>query len=373
MVFSYYLIKYPYKLVWKTIQKFRIKKKIHFFVADEMDYIVFRNVHKFLPKVRLVAATPKIRKILQDKYAVKSQLYPSFPNAIIMARHSLHKYPEEKIIKIGMRHGPYHFKQFIGSAKYNRFDLFFMTSEKEVDESNEFGIVSAENGGYPKCDSLFDSERIKHTQVLKQKLFKSSKPTILFSSTWDKSKISAIDYWYNSLERFTQKFNVLVTVHPWTKQKYIDIIKKTENIIFIDTPDLTEYLLMADILISDTSSIIAEFMVLDKPIITFRVPVQGRLTDDIYQMIEDSTYRVDSLDEMDDIISMALQNPKYHSFQRIQYVNRMFAPDLGNHSILMARKIRDFLKTKGIKKKRLINKEGKKLWKKYLLQEQLDL
>ncbi len=340
MVFSELLIKYPYKAIWQVANLFRKEKNVQFFVAEELDYAVFRNVRKHLPNIELIAKNRKIQNILLAKYNEKSRIYPAFPNVVIMARHALHYFPEEKIKKIGMRHGPYHFKDFISPKKYNRFDMFLLTSDTEVQEAQAIGITSGVTGGFPKSDSLF--QNISLTDI-KEKKINNNKPVLLFSSTWNKSGLAGVNFWYDKLHLFTEKYNVFVTLHPWVSAEYVEKIRQTEDVHFIGNADLTDYLLLADVLISDTSSIIAEYFLLDKPVVTFEIEQQGRLSQAIIDMLAEATLRIKDIDELDAAITKALQNPAELSTERKKYVRRMFAPDLGNHGLLAATKIAEFV------------------------------
>ena len=50
---------------------------------------------------------------------------------------------------------------------------------------------------------------------------------------------------------------------------YQDLANGISNIIFQNEKNIIKFLLISDILISDTSSVIYEFLLLNKPVITF--------------------------------------------------------------------------------------------------------
>lgn len=348
MVFSELLLALPYKLAYNIAKSLRKSKNIHFYAADELDYIVFRNVNRKLSDVKIVAGNRKLAKLLRSKYGVDALLYPTFPDIIIMARHSLHKYPEKSILKIGMRHGPYHFKNFIGAEKYNRFDLFLLTSEIEVEQAKRIGITNSVAGGFPKSDDLFDENIISNSSRLKNEIFGNDKPTVLFSSTWDKSGISGVNIWYEQIESLANEFNVLVTLHPWTSKEIVTKVRATQGVYFIEGSDINPYLLMADCLVGDTSSIIAEYMLLDRPIITFEIPAKGRLSTEIVEMLEKVSFRISSADELHITIKLALESLSLHSSERHKAVEVMFAKGLGNHAEKASELIVEFAMKNGI-------------------------
>ncbi len=348
MVFSEILLKVPYGFAWNLISKIRDKKIVAFYCHEAIDYEIFRNVHKLLPKIKIIAKSKSLAITLKKRYNIKCSIYPQFPDVIIMARHSLHLFPCKKILKIGMRHGAYHFKSFISAEKYNRFDLFFFTSHKEVEEAKAIGIHNARWGGFPKCDTLFDENYICEAIKLKEQICDPSKKSILFSSTWDSSGLSGVDFWYDKLSEITEKYNVFVTLHPWVSKKITEQIKSTPNVHFINHYDnIYKYILIADAFVADTSSIIAEFMITGKPILTFRLPPKGRLSQDIYDLLERYTFRVNNFQElMQKITNLFTETNKKLDYS--ECIDIFFSDEIGRHGQVMAIEIRDFLLQKGI-------------------------
>ncbi len=347
MVFSEILLKIPYSLVWKIFNIFRKDQLIAFYCHELLDYEIFRNVHKLLPKVQVIAKNKKLSNELKAKYNINCLNYPAFPDVVIMARHSLHLFPTPNIIKIGLRHGAYHFKQFISAEKYNKFDLFLFTSISEVEQATKLGIKNAEYGGFPKCDTLFDGTTKNAAYKLKQMLAYPGKPTILFSSTWDKSGIAGVHFWYDRLEELSKKYNVVVTLHPWVSKSIVDRIRNTKNVRLISNDEIYQYMLISDAFVADVSSIIAEFMLVGKPIFTFKIPIKGRLSEEIYDLLEKYTIRISNFDEFNKEISKVLQD-KTKKWDYEDCLNLFFSGNLGQHSQIMADKIKDFLLTKGI-------------------------
>jgi len=343
MLLSEILLTIPYKIIWNIKKILKLKKNnIVFFCADYLDYVIFEEIHKLLPEINIVSKNKTIKAEL-EKHGVKSISWPVFPKTVIMARHSFQFFPESKIKKIGMRHGAYHFKKFIGAKKYNRFDLFLFTSETEVEQAKSIGINCGANGGFPKIDRMFANNEVK-IQSLKKELNFDDKPTIMFSSTWDKSGMAAVEKWYDKLDLLTDKYNIIVTLHPWVSETYKNKIVKTKNIILIEEKKNYMYLELADVFIGDTSSIIAEFNALDKPIITFKIDnTNNRLTPEINDMLEDISIRIDSFDDLNIAIENSLKKPDEKSSSRIKYNKIMFDELDGKHSIRSAEIISKFL------------------------------
>jgi hypothetical protein len=347
MVFSELLIKIPYKIMSFISNKILKRISIYFYADNSMDYEIFRNIHKHIPNVKIVVKNKTVQNELLAKNVI-SDVYPVFPSLLLMARHSLHKFPDKNLITIGMSHGAYHFKEFIGAEKYNRFDMFILTSETEVRQAESIGIKCGVSGGFPKIDNLFSKESIEKAKQFRKTQFKNDKPVILFTATWEKSGLSAIDKWYNNLNCLTRNYNVMVTLHPWISEEKKNIIKAKKDVFFIEEYDLTKYLLAADVMVADTSSVIAEFTALDKPVITFKVEKQGRLPQEIINMLDEMTYRIVQFSELKNALLNATKNPNELSSSRAKYNKIMIQQPFGNHGLLAANKIREFLDTKGI-------------------------
>lgn len=349
MPLTYYIYKYPYKLVWQILKNFRRKPKVVFYCADPMDYIVFQPVQKYLPPLPIVVKNIKTARYLK-KRNISYQKMPNFPDAVIMCRHAAHKFPEEKIIKVGMRHGAYHFKRFTNPKNYNAFNLYLLTSLEELKFAESIGVTSAKAVGFPKLDPAFDGTYSNdYLNNLKKKMkLDENKRIVIFTATWDKSGMSAIHKWYDKLDKLSQTYNILVSVHPWTSQKYISKIKLYSSVYFIEDPDVVPYLMISDVLVGDTSSIIAEFCALDKPIITFRTPEGRRSIPEIREMIKSISIQIDNFNEIYEAIERYLKNPNEKSAQREHANKIMFTSLDGKAGKRAAREIEKLLKEKNL-------------------------
>ncbi|OQY38786.1 MAG: hypothetical protein B6226_03115 [Candidatus Cloacimonetes bacterium 4572_65] len=340
MNYSSYINYIPYITTWAVKKLFRKGIKIDFYCGSLVDYTCFKKVHQHFPQVRVVAKTRSIQKAL-ERENVKSILYPSFPDIVIMSRHSTRKYPGKSIKKIGMRHGPYHFKNFINARFYNQFDSFMFTSPTEALQAKERGINNGIGVGYPKMDDAFDGT-ISAISVMDYRYkanLDSVKPTIIFTATWNKTNYSAVEKWASRLNELTPDYNILVTVHDWTTQDIKDVITKTPGIFYIKDKNVLPYLMIADLFVGDISSIIAEFCALNKPMITFKILEGKRTTDEIITMLDEMTFRVDTFEELKEIIPQALTTEKnLHEAKRNHYNKIMFG-DLDGKAHLRARDV----------------------------------
>lgn len=326
MIISNYLFKYPYKIIWHLLQFFRKNKYIAVYCAEPIDYIIMKPALQYLSGLKFVVKNKETMTFLKS-LDIQSKLLPSFPDAVIMSRHAAHKFPEKNIIKIGFRHGAYHFKKFAKSKYYNKFDLFFFTSEYETELAAQAGIACGKAIGFPKLDPAFNGligDDVLRAVSRKAGIQKDKK-TIIFTSTWDKSGMSAIDKWIHNIHELSAAYNILVTVHSWTSKKYMDILRQHKDIFFIEEPDTLPYMMIADVCIGDYSSIIAEFCALDKPIITFCVEQTKRTVHEITEILETISIRVDDFAQLKDAIVESLNNRHSRSKFRQEASQVMFS------------------------------------------------
>ena len=336
MVLSYYLLKAPYTLIWEARNLLGLNKEVMLYCANTLDYQIFAPVQKYLPELKVIAKDRKTQQELQA-IGVASVRYPVFPKAVIMCRQAGYKFPANRMIKVGMRHGAYTFKPFANSKGYNLLNHFYMTSQREVERSQQVGIKNGIAIGYPKLDPIFDGTiTTSQLHALRQQLELSpEKPTILFTATWNDSGVSAVSLWYDKLAELTSNYNLLVTVHPWTSEAIKQQIETTPGVQLIRSPDVVPYIQLADLCIGDTSSILAECCALDKPIITFRVDDGKRTVPEVKQMISEFSQQIDSFEQLPEAILDALDNPDRRKSAR-EKANQMMFDELDGKAGLRA-------------------------------------
>lgn len=310
MVFSYFLLKYPYQFTWEILNLINKRRNTYFYAEELLDYIVFKPVQKYLKNIPVIVKNSEIKNQFKSVSCAESSFF-KFPKALIMCRHVCHKFPEKKILKFGFRHGAYHFKKLTDASNYNAFTKYFVTSQSEVDLARKSGIHSTVSIGYPKLDPAFNGE-IDNQQLMQlhqSLLFSSTKKTLLFTTTWDKSGMSAIDTWINSLDQLSEIYNIMVTVHPWTSQRYKHQLLANKKIHFINHPDVLPFLMLSDCVIGDTSSILAEACALNKSILTIKTGQTKRSLSEIDELIKSISFQINPKDNLLKNINYAVQNP----------------------------------------------------------------
>ncbi len=307
-----YLLPLFYKPLWMIRHRMGKTDRLAFYAADPLDVQMFQPIRKHLDdEVVFYAKNAKTRAFFK-KQGMPCKRYPAFPEAVIMGRHAAYKFPVRKIVKIGFDHGLYQFKRWTKAKYYNQFDVYFVSSESQVQTAREKGITTVRAVGYPKIDRAFDGSITREDlEALGKKLgLDPAKRTVIFTSTWDVGGLSALKRWIDRVGELTADYNVLLTVHPWTKQALVDKLKKIPGAFFLEKADVTEYLLLADVFVGDYNSLIGEFCALDKPIITFKTPPSERSVPEVREMIAEISLQVETFDEIPGAIERCLRHPE---------------------------------------------------------------
>lgn len=323
MVFSYHLSKYPYRLIYKLLKLLGKAGQTVFYCREIQDWEAFEPVQKHLKPLGIVSNKPEVRKYFR-KQGIRVRGLPVFPKAVIMARHSCYKFPSAEIIKIGLRHGPYHFKKMTRAENYNQFNLYLMTSRDDVAEGEKTGINCAVAVGYPKLDpALSRTYSREFLQQLSQRAgIKADKPILLFSATWLGSGMSALLAWCDRLGELKDHYNLIVTLHPWIGEEYRRRVQAGGA--YLIEGNHIPYIYLADIVIGDTSSLLAEACALDKPIITWQTGRARRSLEKIDQILRSISLRIDGWEQLQPAIERLLRDPELLRSARAEANKLMF-------------------------------------------------
>jgi len=331
MVYSYYFAYLPYNFAWR-LHKLLFPKKLHLVhIEDSFDFFLFANVSKHLKPLDAVVSSKDLipRLFKMPNPPRKIYLYPfCFPDSVIMFRNAAWKYPVKKIVKIGLEHGAYNFKRFPKAYYYNLFNLYLMTSFADVKRLKTLGAKPVKAIGYPKSDPLFDgSYSPQMLDKLRAELqLDPGKPTVFFSSTWDGSGMSAIHKWFDKLHIIKDTYNILVTLHPRMSDSYKKDLRKQPGIYYIEAMDIYPYLLLADVCIGDTNSLIAEFCIVNRPIITFSIKATKRTLDDVIELIKGISIRIDDFSELPAAVIQAMETAETTSEKRKNVISTLIDP-----------------------------------------------
>jgi CDP-glycerol glycerophosphotransferase (TagB/SpsB family) len=148
------------------------------------------------------------------------------------------------------------------------FDLYLTqgpsTTQIFEQQAAKYGTFEVVQTGWPKVDPLFPIEEKPVTLT----------PVVLISSTFTtRLSLAKNDAVFNEIKRLaaTGKYTFLCVLHPKLEQEVKDkfIGLQNENFTYFDTTNLIPLFKQADIMFSDTTSAIIEFLLQQKPVVTF--------------------------------------------------------------------------------------------------------
>jgi hypothetical protein len=202
--------------------------------------------------------------------------------------------------------------------------------------------------GIPKLDPFFWDGYYNNKTLISSLGIDSSKKTILFAPSY---KPSCIDYVKEKISLLAENYNLLIKLHPYSwggkyaphaqHKFYEKLAAGNPGIILIpkDDVDIYPYLYLADTLISDTSSVVNEFLALGKHGVIYVLPQKNIVHSDGMpvlsvepdEWLKGAFVHVDSPDNLMDAVSTAL-NPTNEMKQKLMEYRDYFFTGLDGKS-----------------------------------------
>ena len=169
--------------------------------------------------------------------------------------------------------------------------------------------------GMPKLRYVFKPIQ-KRESILKELGLDSTKKTILIAPTFN-PELSIVPYLQDKISDYIpDKYNVILKLHGVAfeelQKAYQNLSIQLQNFAFYQDYDVEKPFLASDVLISDVSSIIFEFMAMGKPALVFNSPCMKSFKKfnphDIEHKYRDIAYQFDDLSQIEDLLEKALQD-----------------------------------------------------------------
>jgi len=194
--------------------------------------------------------------------------------------------------------------------------------------------------GWSKVDPLFPLEEAHPTQ-------RTKRATIIISSTFTtRLSLAKNPEVVKEIERLSklEKYNFIVILHPKMEQEVIEKFKSFENehFKFYDTTDIIPLFKHADIMLSDTTSAISEFVLQKKPVVTINNNQPKPYMINISQAYE-----------IGNAIEFALTKPKKIMDELNKFIEITHPYNDGKSSARVIDACLDFLENKKVKRKPL--------------------
>ncbi|WP_440874452.1 CDP-glycerol glycerophosphotransferase family protein [Thalassotalea sp. PLHSN55] len=154
------------------------------------------------------------------------------------------------------------------------FDLYCTHGPATTSRFNtlakQHGYFDVVETGWPKLDELFSTPKIANVG--------NGKPIILYAPTFSPALTSAPEL-FDEIKRLidTKEHHWLIKFHPKMAQEWLDKYQTLvcDNVEIIESSSIAQLLQTADIMVSDTSSVIGEFALLNKAIVSLNNRAPG--------------------------------------------------------------------------------------------------
>jgi CDP-ribitol ribitolphosphotransferase / teichoic acid ribitol-phosphate polymerase len=234
----------------------------------------------------------------------------------------------------------------------NYFDLYLTQgpyfTERFQQLSKKHRDFKVTETGWCKLDSLYQ----KHEEYLRERdqLLQEAgkKKLVLYAPTFSPSLTSATSS-KDEIFALTAREDVFLMIkfhdlmNPQVVDEYRSAAQPVNNVSIVEDRNILKYLIMADMMISDTSSVVYEFILLNKPVITIRS------TSDTINWRD-----IQSAEELAAAFSEALQHDTFKQ-ARLNTIQQYHPYTDGQSSNRMIAAVEDYIKQFGVPEKRKIN------------------
>ena len=332
-------------------------KKILFCASSPMNYAMFKPIHKRLKQDERIelwfTANHKVKEIyravgLEDERVVyKTLTYLRHYDMCICPSFFYER--KNADVRVQIFHGV-SLKNRAIHKKALAFDKLFLAGNYMRNKCIEtWGLTEDdprfEMIGMPKVDSLVNGS-LNRAEIKQGLRINNNLPTVIYAPTRPSITSSSLQMVGEQIINTVTDMgiNFLIKLHDraykqWRrksedwKQKLARL--ERSNVRVIEDYDIIPYLFISDLLISDISSVINEFSLLDKPIVLYDVPrligfhkrkelKRGLKTSDLEDWGRDVGVIVNDMDNLKKAIQHGLEHPEEKSEIRREFARKFF-------------------------------------------------
>jgi glycosyltransferase involved in cell wall biosynthesis len=223
------------------------------------------------------------------------------------------------------------------------FDRLMFANLDRLKRYADAGLVDPESRqaaliGYPKVDCLVDGS-LDRRRIMSSLGLDARTPTVLYAPTW--SPHSSLNTAGEDIARRLAALgvNVIVKLHDrsldltergsggvdW-RQRFEQLCRD-HHIHLAEGADASPYLYVADLLVTDHSSVGFEFMLLDRPVVVMDMPEllhHGRVNPQKAALLRSAAYVVQDPQRLSATVQAALSDPGQHSRRRRAIASELF-------------------------------------------------
>lgn len=241
----------------------------------------------------------------------------------------------------------------------NYFDLYLTQgpyfTERFIQLAKKHGDFEVVETGWCKLDTLYSNHE-EYQRARTEILEKSNKKTlVLFAPTFSPSLTCAIDA-KNKIFEIAEKEDVYILIkfhdlmNPDVVAEYKQQASGFENVEILEDRNILKYMIMCDIMISDTSSVVYEFTLLNKPVIT----INSNSTNINWKDIPNAELLRENL--MDEILQDNFKNIRRYTIDQYHPYSD------GKSSARMISAVEEYINKHGVPEKRKLN-----IYRRYLM------
>ncbi|HPR17206.1 MAG TPA: CDP-glycerol glycerophosphotransferase family protein [Candidatus Cloacimonadota bacterium] len=267
----------------KQIYQFSYSKPIYEAIGGTFIVYKWRNWLEYKYYLRGMNGDPKYKSFLNTPRVLTRDYNHLNDLKGIMLTHSARRLnvdPQNcRTIYLGHGSGD---KVFGGKGAYmDSFDYFFLPGPKMKEKLLDVGKNIPEEKlikiGNPRFDAVVNGTIKKEKELDRLGVKDRSKPVVLYAPTWRFGNGTFKKYAYKFAEEITKEFNLIIRPHYHDTKRLRRLglwakLKGIKNLYFSDSSDLIKADTMldfvaSDLMISDTSSVLYEYLITGKPII----------------------------------------------------------------------------------------------------------